>query len=89
MNLNDERLSHAASEAATAAAAKATYAGGALSAVGGLALSNEAVALIGLVLAGAGWLTQVYFSVRRDRREAEEHELRMQEIRRRAAGSGK
>lgn len=86
MNLSDERMAHAASEAAATTAAKATYAGGALSAVGGIALSSETIALIGLVLALLGWVTQVYFSVRRDRREAEEHDLRVLELRSRIGG---
>lgn len=82
-----EQVAQAVSDAASASAAKSTYVGGALSAVGGLALSNEIIALAGLVLALAGWLTQLYFSIRRDYREAEEHALRMTEIRRRMGAS--
>lgn len=76
-----EQVAQTVSEAASGTAAKATYAGGALSAVGGMALSNEAIALIGVALAVMGWVTQVYFGLRRDKREAEEHDLKMIEIR--------
>lgn len=74
------RIAQAAADAASASA-KATYVGGALSAVGGMALSNEIIAVAGLVLAILGWATQVWFGVRRDHREAEEHGLKMEEIR--------
>lgn len=85
MTGHTERVSQVASDAASASSAKATYAGGALSAVGGIALSNEMIALAGLVLAIMGWATQLWFGIRRDHREAEEHVLRMDEIRDRMA----
>lgn len=91
MNSNTERVAQVATEAASATAAKATYMGGALSAVGGIALSNEVIALAGLALAIMGWVTQVWFGVRRDHREDEKHRLEMAEIRARmdaAANAG-
>lgn len=81
-----DRIASAAADAAASSAAKATYAGGALSAVGGVALSSEAIALVGLALALAGWLTQVYFGLRRDRRDAELHALDVKARRRRMEG---
>lgn len=91
MNTNSERLATAAAEAASATAAKTTFFGGTLSAVGGIALSSEIIAIAGLALAGLGWATQVYFSYVRDKREAyfahrhdvrehEEHELKMTKL---------
>lgn len=60
-----------------AAAGKyATYGGGATAAWFGLSAS-EIAAVIGAIVAIAGWLTQVYFSRKRERREAEEHAARM------------
>jgi hypothetical protein len=73
-----EQVAQVAADAAASSAAKANYVGGALSAVGGLALNSEVIALMGLTLAAMGWMTQLYFSRRRDRRDEEEHELKMQ-----------
>lgn len=70
---------------------KATYAGGA-TAVSGAFLSSEFVALVGLIIAVAGYLTNVYFKFREDRRNTyykqrddkrlqEEHDERMRVLR--------
>ena len=81
MTANAERAAQLAADAASATAAKATYAGGALSAVGGIALSSELIALAGLGLALLGWFTQLYFGLRRDRRETSEHDLKVEDLR--------
>lgn len=53
-----------------------TYGGGASAMLFGLSAS-EFAAIIGAVVAIAGWLTQVYFNRRRERREQTEHDARM------------
>lgn len=80
-------VAQAASDASAVGAAKATYFGGALSAIGGIALSSEAIAIAGLALALAGWATQLWFGIRRDKREDEEHRLKITELRQRMAGA--
>lgn len=63
-----------------ATAGKVTaYAGGAGSVLGGLSASDIGV-IGGLIVAVLGWATQLYFSRRRDRREREEHKVRMERL---------
>ena len=54
----------------------ATYGGGASAFVFGLSAS-EFAAIVGATVAVLGFLTQLVFNRRRERREAAEHELRM------------
>jgi site-specific recombinase len=68
---------HAMEPLAASAAKAATYAGAGASAVGGFALSSEEIALVGLLVAIAGFVISAVFQVRRDRREQREHEARM------------
>lgn len=68
-------------EATIAAAAnKATYSGGGIAIVGGLT-ANEFAAFGGLLVAVIGLLVQVWFKAKADKRHAEEHELRMTNLR--------
>jgi len=55
---------------------KATYAGAGTTVTGWL-LSNEFAVLFGLLLGAAGFLVNVYFRLKQDRREQLEHELRV------------
>lgn len=59
-----------------ATAKAATYGGGASAFVFGLSAS-EFAAVVGAVVALLGWLTQLYFNRRRDRRERDEHAAKM------------
>ena len=52
------------------------YGGGATAVIAGMTAS-EFAALAGIVIALLGWLTQIYFNRKRDRREQREHEARM------------
>ncbi len=65
--------------AITVAASKGTYAGAAAAGLGWL-VSNEFLGLLGLLLAVAGFVTNLHFKRRRDQREQLEHEARMREI---------
>lgn len=58
----------------------ATYGGGASAFVFGLS-ANEVAALGGLLVAIIGLCVQVFYSRRKDRRHAEEHALRMKNLR--------
>ena len=58
----------------SAVSGKATYAGSATT-LGGWAISNEIVALVGLVLAVLGFIVNLIFKIREDRRRVEAHEL--------------
>lgn len=60
----------------------ATYGGGASAFLLGLS-ANEVAAFVGAGVALLGYLTQVYFSRRRERREVEEHKARMASLGRR------
>lgn len=62
---------------------KAALAGGGTSVLGWFATS-EAVALVGMLCAIAGLGVTIFFAVRRDRREAREHHLKMAQLRARA-----
>ncbi len=66
-----------AEAAASSAAAKTTYWGGAVSAFGGWLLSSHGIAFMGLCVAAAGFATQLILGIRRDWRERREHEARM------------
>lgn len=59
-----------------AAGSKATYTGAGTFSVGWL-LSSEFGILVGLVLGVGGFLVQLYYSRKRDRREQAEHDRRM------------
>lgn len=59
----------------------ATYGGGASAFVFGMSAS-EFAAVVGAVVAVLGWLTQIYFNRRRERREQSEYEARMVQYRR-------
>lgn len=63
------------------AASKTTIGGAAVSGLGWMA-SSEFVAVMGLLIAAAGLLVNLYFQIRRDRREKLEHEARMEQIKR-------
>ena len=58
------------------AGSHSTYAGAGITGFGWL-LSNEFVALVGLILAVGGFAINWYYRARRDRREQQEHEARM------------
>ena len=76
----------AADAALAASASKATYGGAASLGIGAL-FSNEAAAMAGALVAVLGLLMNLYFRRRQDRREQEEHELRMQSIKRDAVAT--
>lgn len=65
-------------------ATKAMGTGGATALAGGLT-ANEIMAFVGVVLAGLGFLTNLWFQHRRDRREDREHQRRMEMM---ASGPG-
>lgn len=67
----------AVDQAASEIAKIATYGGASGAAVGGWLLSSEGMALIGVLLAAAGFSTNAWLGWRRDRREQREHEARM------------
>lgn len=64
-------------DAVMAAVGYNTAKAGAGTSVVGWALSSEGVALIGLVIAGIGVFIQWFYRRRQDRREQEEHDMRM------------
>ena len=68
---------HTFDQVASEAAKIATYGGASGAAVGGWLLSSEGMALIGVLLAAAGFATNAWLGWRRDRREQREHEARM------------
>jgi hypothetical protein len=74
-----------AAAVATSAALKTTVAGGGLVSFGGLTANDWAI-VGGLVIAVAGFLLQWHFQRRRDRREVEEHEARMELLRANTVG---
>jgi heme exporter protein D len=61
---------------ATTFGTKATYAGSGTALIGGLA-ANEWLAVVGVLIAVLGFLTNLYFQHRRDKREEREHQRRM------------
>ena len=63
-------------EVTAAVASKATY-GGAGGSFAGFMLSNEFVALVGLLVALAGFLVNWYYRAAQDRRDQIEHEARL------------
>lgn len=66
----------AASVSASGLATKATY-GGAMGAAFGWVVSNEGAAVIGLCVAVAGFLMNLVFRIREDRRQEREHVAKM------------
>lgn len=60
-------------------ATKATYTGAGATAIGWIT-SSEGVALIGLLLALLGFIVNLYFKIKQDKREAAEHEVRMAKL---------
>lgn len=70
---------HTLETTAAALGSKATYTGAGVT-LTGWALSSEFAALVGMLLAGAGFLTNWYFKWKQDQREQVEHELRVQAI---------
>lgn len=77
-----ENVEHALS----AHSGKLTQAGAGTT-VGSWILSSEGGVAIGVVVAVIGLALQWYYSRKRDKREQEEHDLRMVEIRRGVRGS--
>lgn len=62
-----------------AAASKVTYTGAGAATVSWFA-SSEFGVIAGLLIAAAGLLTNLFFQVRRDRREEREHQRRMDKM---------
>jgi len=79
MSTQQNATIEAIADTVTAAASKATYTGAGTVGVGWL-MSSEAAILIGLVLAVGGFVVNLLFSIRRDRREMREHEKKMREM---------
>ncbi len=69
-----------AEQAATLAAKAATYGGAGASALGGFFVSSEGLALLGLLVAIAGFGVNLWLGLRRDQREAREHSARMKSL---------
>lgn len=66
-----------AADHAAATALSTNYVGAALGAAGAWLASSNNVAILGLGIAAAGFLTQLVLGIRRDRREEREHAARM------------
>lgn len=64
------------------AVGKAAAVGGGASAMFFGLSASEFAAVVGAVVAVLGWLTQIYFNRRRERREQSEYEARMMTYRR-------
>lgn len=62
---------------------KTTFAGAGTGTAGWLA-SSEGVAIVGVICALAGLAVQLVFTIRRDRRESNEHAMKMAQLRKRA-----
>lgn len=71
-----EHIDAAFSAALAASAPKAMYTGAAIGGAGWI-LSSEGLAFCGLLMAALGTAVTVYVSLRRDRRDAREHQARM------------
>jgi hypothetical protein len=67
---------HVTEASITVAAKTAQYGGGASAVFFGLT-ANEFAALVGAAIAVGGYLTSLYFQLKRDRRERAEHDLKM------------
>lgn len=76
MSITTEVQSTPAAEMMSTAASKSTYIGAATAAWGGLSASDLA-AIGGLILALAGFVVNLYFKMRDDRRAQAEHTARM------------
>ena len=73
---------------AAAVATKSTYAGS-IATIGGYILQSEVIAFCGLVLALAGFVVNLFFKIREDRRQAEVHRLAIQNAKRAAEAHDK
>ena len=67
--------------ATSAVASKSTYAGAGTSVLGWL-LSSEFTVIVGIVVAVAGLAVNWYYKAKADRRQQDEHALRMDRLRR-------
>lgn len=82
--MKDNKMSSSTFQTATEATAsalatKTTYAGS-IATVGGWVVSSELIALCGLILAMLGFLVNLVFKVREDRRQAEVHRASMESV---------
>lgn len=75
MNVEQEAF-----EAAVAASATKAMYGGAGASIGGLAMSNELLGVLGLLIALAGFAVNFYYRRKQDEREDREHQRRMRLI---------
>lgn len=62
-----------------ASGAKVTYGGAGVS-IAGWALQSQAVSLLGLLVAVAGFAVTWYYKAKADRRDEEEHKARMAQL---------
>jgi hypothetical protein len=69
----------AAEATASAVATKTTYAGSAAT-VGGWMVDSNDIALIGLALAVLGFVANLFFKIREDRRREAEHKISMRNL---------
>lgn len=74
--MQHDSFATAAEATASAVATKTTYAGSAAT-VGGWLVSSHAIALIGLGLALLGFIVNLVFKIREDRRQSEVHRIAM------------
>lgn len=74
--MKDESVSAAVEVAGASVASKVTTAGAGVTGLGWW-FSSEAAVFVGILIGVAGYLTNVYFQLRRDRREQRESEARM------------
>lgn len=70
-------MKHETIEAAVAASAPKIMYGGASASGLSFILSNEFMGVVGCLIALAGYLTNLYYKRKRDKREQEEHAARM------------
>ena len=77
--MQQDSFTTAAEATASAAATKTTYAGSATT-VGGWIVDSNDIALIGLALAILGFVANLFFKIREDRRREAEHKISMQNL---------
>ena len=77
--MSGSTLQTATEATASAVATKTTYAGS-IATVGGWVISSELIALCGLILAVLGFIVNLVFKVREDRRQAEGHRAVMESV---------
>jgi hypothetical protein len=77
--MKEDAISTSIDATLAAAGSKATVVGSGTTLVSWL-LSSQFGVLIGLILSIAGFLINLYFKARRDRRDQREHEARMSRI---------